>query len=115
MSDLATKLKQGQNLSFEDSKSLFSDLMEGKHAENQIIEILEALIKKGETKDELAGGIGYFTSYGEFDTCIALRTALIKNKKFYVQAGAGVVADSKPEKEYAETVNKAKALMRAVD
>jgi len=57
MSDIATKLKQGQNLSFEDSKSLFSDLMEGKHAESQIIEILEALIKKGETKDELAGGI----------------------------------------------------------
>ena len=62
-----------------------------------------------------AGGIGYFSANGEFDTCIALRTALIKNKKFYVQAGAGVVADSKPEKEDAETVNKAKALMRAVD
>ena len=57
MSNIAAKLKQGQNLSFEESKSLFSDLMEGKHAENQIIEILEALIKKGETKDELAGGI----------------------------------------------------------
>ena len=57
MSDIATKLKQGQNLSFEESKSLFTDLMEGKHEESQIIEILEALIKKGETKDELAGGI----------------------------------------------------------
>ena len=57
MSDITTKLKQGQNLSFEDSKSLFTDLMEGKHEESQIIEILEALIKKGETKDELAGGI----------------------------------------------------------
>ena len=57
MSDIATKLKQGQNLSFGDSKSLFSDLMEGKHTEDQIIEILEALIKKGETRDELAGGI----------------------------------------------------------
>ncbi len=57
MSDIATKLKQGQNLSFNESKSLFSDLMEGKHAEDKIIEILEALIKKGETKDELAGGI----------------------------------------------------------
>ena len=62
-----------------------------------------------------AGGIGYFTPNNEFDTCIALRTAIIKNDKFYVQAGAGVVADSKPEKEYAETVNKAKALMKAVD
>ena len=57
MSDAITELKQGQNLSFEESKSLFSDLMEGKHTEDQIIEILEALIKKGETKDELAGGI----------------------------------------------------------
>ena len=57
MSDTVTKLKQGQNLSFEESKSLFSDLMEGKYAENQIIETLESLIKKGETKDELAGGI----------------------------------------------------------
>ena len=57
MSDIATKLKQGQNLSFDESKSLFSDLMEGKHSEKEIIEILEALIKKGETKDELAGGI----------------------------------------------------------
>jgi len=57
MSDISTKLKQGQNLSFDESKSLFSDLMEGKHAEDKIIEILEALIKKGETKDELAGGI----------------------------------------------------------
>ena len=57
MSDITSKLKQGQNLSFDDSKSLFLDLMEGKHAEDKIIEILEALIKKGETKDELAGGI----------------------------------------------------------
>ena len=57
MSDITAKLKLGQNLSLEDSKSLFFDLMEGKHAENQIIEILESLIKKGETKNELAGGI----------------------------------------------------------
>ena len=57
MSDLVAKLKQGQSLSFEESKSLFSELMEGKYEEDQIIEILEALIKKGETKDELAGGI----------------------------------------------------------
>ena len=57
MSDVVKKLKQGQNLSFEESKSLFSGLMDGKHEESQIIEILEALIKKGETKDELAGGI----------------------------------------------------------
>ena len=61
-----------------------------------------------------AGGIGYFSANGEFDTCIALRTAVAKNKKFYVQAGAGIVADSKPINEYDETVNKAKALINAL-
>ena len=61
-----------------------------------------------------AGGIGYFSANGEFDTCIALRTAVAKNKKFYVQAGAGIVADSKPTNEYDETVNKAKALINAL-
>ena len=61
-----------------------------------------------------AGGIGYFSANGEFDTCIALRTAVAKNKKFYVQAGAGIVADSKPINEYNETVNKAKALINAL-
>ena len=61
-----------------------------------------------------AGGIGYFSANGEFDTCIALRTAIVKKNKFYVQAGAGIVADSIPEKEYDETVNKAKALINAL-
>ncbi len=77
------------------------------------MEIIDELEKN--KRKLYAGGIGYFTPNNEFDTCIALRTALIKNKKFYVQAGAGIVADSKPEKEYAETINKAKALMKAVD
>ena len=57
MTDIVENLKKGQNLSFEASKDLFSNLMEGKYDENIIIEILEALIKKGETKNELAGGI----------------------------------------------------------
>jgi anthranilate phosphoribosyltransferase len=57
MTDILENLKKGQSLSFEESKSLFSGLMEGKFDETTIIEILEALIKKGETKDELAGGI----------------------------------------------------------
>ena len=61
-----------------------------------------------------AGGIGYFSSNGEFDTCIALRTAIAKKDKFYVQAGAGIVADSNPIKEYEETINKAKALLNAL-
>ena len=77
------------------------------------MEIIDELEKN--KRKLYAGGIGYFTPNNDFDTCIALRTAIIKDNKFYVQAGAGVVADSKPEKEYIETVNKAKALMKAVD
>ena len=57
MSNIKEKLKKGQNLSFKDSKILFSELMEGKHDESSIIDILENLLIKGETKDELAGGI----------------------------------------------------------
>ena len=57
MSNILESLKKNQNLSFEDSKSLFNDLMEGKYDESSIIKILELLLKKGETKDELAGGI----------------------------------------------------------
>ena len=77
------------------------------------MEIIDELEK---SKRKLyAGGIGYFTSNQEFDTCIALRTALIKNKKIYVQSGAGIVADSNPDNEYNETVNKAKALFKAAN
>ena len=57
MSNIKENLKKGQNLSFEESKTLFSELMEGKYDEKSIIDILESLLKKGETKDELAGGI----------------------------------------------------------
>ena len=75
----------------------------------EIIDELETTRRK-----VYAGGIGYFSANGEFDTCIALRTAVAKDKKFYVQAGAGIVADSNPIKEYEETVNKAKALLSAL-
>ena len=105
---------------FNKNVSLFETLLSGfpagtvsgapKIRAMQIIDELEKNKRK-----LYAGGIGYFTPNNEFDTCIALRTALIKNDKFYVQAGAGIVADSSPEKEYTETVNKAKALMKAAD
>jgi anthranilate synthase component 1 len=62
-----------------------------------------------------AGGIGYFGADGGMDTCIALRTALVKDGTMYVQAGAGVVADSDPKAEYEETVQKARALFRAAE
>ena len=105
---------------FNNKFSLFETLLSGFPAGTvsgapkiRAMEIIDELEKN--KRKLYAGGIGYFTSNNEFDTCIALRTALIKNNKFYVQAGAGIVADSKPEKEYIETVNKAKALMRAVE
>lgn len=62
-----------------------------------------------------AGAVGYFAADGSMDACIMLRTAVIKDGTMYVQAGGGIVADSKPESEYQETVNKAKALMTAAD
>ena len=57
MTSIIENLKKGQNLSFEESKLLFTELMEGKHEESSIIQILESFLKKGETKDEIAGGI----------------------------------------------------------
>lgn len=62
-----------------------------------------------------AGAVGYIDFAGNMDTCIAIRTMLIKDGKAYVQAGGGVVFDSDPEYEYQETVNKARALFRAVE
>jgi anthranilate synthase component 1 len=62
-----------------------------------------------------AGCIGYFAANGTMDTCIGLRTALVKDSKMYVQAGVGVVADSDPQAEYAESVQKARALFRAAE
>jgi anthranilate synthase component 1 len=62
-----------------------------------------------------AGCVGYFSAGAEMDTCIALRTALIKDGTMYVQAGAGIVADSDPEFEQQECINKAKALFRAAE
>jgi len=76
----------------------------------EIIDELETTRRK-----VYAGGIGYFSANGDFDTCIALRTAISKNNKFYVQSGAGIVADSKPNNEFKETVNKAKALIKALE
>ena len=62
-----------------------------------------------------AGAVGYFDYRGNMDTCITLRTMVMCGGKIYIQAGAGLVADSDPASEYQETVNKAKALLSAVE
>ena len=96
-------------------KSLLAGFPAGTVSGAPKIRAMEIIDELETTKRKVyAGGIGYFSANGEFDTCIALRTAVVKNKKFYVQAGAGIVADSNPIKEYEETVNKAKALMNAL-
>ena len=76
----------------------------------QIIDELEK-----EKRGLYAGCVGYFSAAGEMDSCIVLRTALIKDGRMYVQAGAGIVADSDPAAEQQECVNKAKALFRAAE
>ncbi|MFH1062374.1 MAG: anthranilate synthase component I [Candidatus Omnitrophota bacterium] len=76
----------------------------------EIIDELET-VRRG----PYAGCIGYFSFSGNLDTCITIRTIVLKNKTAYVQAGAGIVADSVPEKEYQETVNKAKALIKSIE
>jgi anthranilate synthase component 1 len=77
------------------------------------MEIIDELEK--EKRGPYAGCVGYFSADGNMDTCIVLRTAIVKDGRMYVQAGAGVVADSDPEAEQMECVYKARALFRAAD
>jgi anthranilate synthase component 1 len=77
------------------------------------MEIIDELEKS--KRGPYAGCVGYFSASGQMDTCIVLRTALIKNGTMYVQAGAGLVHDSVPDKEQQECINKAQALFRAAE
>ncbi|MDI6731099.1 MAG: anthranilate synthase component I [Candidatus Margulisbacteria bacterium] len=76
----------------------------------EIIDELENL-----RRGPYAGCVGHFGFSGDLDTCITIRTILIKDKKAYIQAGAGIVADSIPAEEYKESINKAKAMLKAVE
>jgi anthranilate synthase component 1 len=76
----------------------------------QIIDELEK-----EKRGPYAGCVGYFSADGAMDTCIVLRTAMVKDGKVYVQSGAGIVADSNPESEQQECIAKAAAIVRAAD
>ena len=76
----------------------------------EIIDELEV-----EKRGPYAGCVGYFSADGQMDTCIVLRTAVVKDGVMHIQAGAGVVADSVPIKEHEECVNKAKALFKAAE
>jgi anthranilate synthase component 1 len=77
------------------------------------MEIIEEL--EGQRRGLYAGAVGYVSYDGSMDTCIAIRTMVMQGDTIHVQAGAGIVADSEPTREYEECVNKAKALLVAVD
>ncbi|WP_417247183.1 anthranilate synthase component I [Celeribacter sp.] len=77
------------------------------------MEIIDEL--EPEKRGVYGGGVGYFSAGGDMDMCIALRTAVLKDEKLYIQAGGGVVYDSDPEGEYQETVNKSNALRKAAE
>jgi len=77
------------------------------------MEIIDELETK--KRGTYAGCVGYISFSGNIDTCITIRTILVKGNKAYVQAGAGIVADSKPASEYRETLNKARALIKAIE
>lgn len=77
------------------------------------VEIIDSLEK--EPRGIYAGAVGYLDFSGNLDTCIAIRTILYDNEKYYIQAGAGIVKDSVPENEYEETINKARALFKSLE
>ncbi|MBM1219233.1 anthranilate synthase component I [Ponticoccus sp. SC2-23] len=77
------------------------------------MEIIDEL--EPEKRGVYGGGLGYFSARGDMDMCIALRTAILKDRKLYIQAGGGVVHDSDPEAEYMETVHKSNALRSAAE
>lgn len=77
------------------------------------MEIIEEL--EHHRRGAYAGAVGYFGFSGNMDFCITIRTMLIRNDRVYVQAGAGIVMDSRPEREYQETVNKARGMVQAIE
>ena len=77
------------------------------------MEIIEEL--EPSRRGPYAGAVGYLGFSGNMDTCINIRTVVVKGRQAFIQAGGGIVADSDPEAEYVETCNKAKAMMRAVE
>jgi anthranilate synthase component 1 len=77
------------------------------------MEIIDELEPEGRAL--YAGAVGYFSFQGNMDTCITIRTIIIEGNRATVQAAAGIVADSDPDREYEETMNKAKAMLAAIE
>ncbi|MDE1888665.1 MAG: anthranilate synthase component I [Planctomycetota bacterium] len=112
------------------TSSVCGELQEGKSAFDSLKACLPAGTLSGAPKirameiiDEIeptkrgpyGGAVGYFDFFGNMNTCITIRTIVLKGNDAYIQAGAGIVADSIPEREYEETLNKAKGLLKAIE
>ena len=112
VSDVSGKLRKDKNI-FDVLRATFPAGTVTGAPKVRAMEIIEELenVRRG----PYAGSVGYFSFSGNLDTCITIRTIVIKGKTAYIQVGGGIVADSKPEREYQETLNKAKALLRAID
>jgi len=112
VSDVVGKLKKGKD-AFDVIRATFPAGTVTGAPKIRAMEIIDGLETK--RRGPYAGCIGYFSFSGNLDTCITIRTLVVKGKRAYVQAGGGVVADSKPEKEFIETQNKAKAVLKAIE
>lgn len=111
VSDVKGVLETGKN-SFDVLKACFPAGTVSGAPKVRAMEIIDEL--ESSKRGPYAGAVGYFSFSGNMDSCIIIRTILIKNDTVFFQAGAGIVADSQPEKEFQETVNKAKALVKAL-
>ena len=112
VSDVSGRLKKGNDL-FDVMRATFPAGTVTGAPKVRAMEIIDEL--ENTRRGPYAGSIGYFSFSGNLDSCITIRTIVIKGKQAYIQAGAGIVLDSKPEREYEETMNKARALLRAIE
>jgi anthranilate synthase component 1 len=111
VSDVQGKLQEGKN-SFDVMRASFPAGTVSGAPKIRAMEIIDEL--ENRRRGPYAGAVGYFSFTGNLDSCITIRTILIKGNKAYVQAGAGIVADSVPGREYEETLNKARGMLRAI-
>jgi anthranilate synthase component 1 len=112
VSNIVGRLKSGQN-AFDVLRASFPAGTVTGAPKIRAMEIIEEL--EPTRRGPYAGCVGYFGFSGNMDMCITIRTIIFKDKKAYIQAGAGIVADSDPEREYMETVNKAKGMFKAIE
>lgn len=111
VSEVQGKLKEGKD-SYDVLRAAFPAGTVSGSPKIRAMEIIDEL--ENYRRGPYAGSVGYFGFSGNLDTCITIRTIVIKNNTAYIQAGAGIVADSLPEREYQETLNKAKAQLEAL-